>query len=66
MNDATSDLSRGLMLGFALLGLAVMASVAHAATIVVVNNDGAGEGFNDPTAAVPWEEMPARRSALNG
>jgi hypothetical protein len=29
------------------------APVARAATIVIVNNDGAGEGFNDPTAAAP-------------
>ncbi len=27
--------------------------VARAATIVIVNSDGAGEGFNDPTAAAP-------------
>ena len=34
--------------------MAVAASpVVHAATIVVINNDGAGEGFNDPTAAAP-------------
>lgn len=34
----------------ALLALAVPA-LAPAATITIVNNDGAGEGFNDPTAA---------------
>ncbi len=28
----------------------VAASLAHAATITIVNNDGAGEGFNDATA----------------
>lgn len=26
---------------------------SHAATLVIVNNDGAGEGFNDPTPAAP-------------
>ncbi|NOT34153.1 MAG: T9SS type A sorting domain-containing protein [Candidatus Eisenbacteria bacterium] len=30
-----------------------LAAVSNAATIVIVNNDGAGEGFNDATAAVP-------------
>jgi len=35
-----------------LLMLAV-ASISSAATIVILNNDGAGEGFNDPTAAAP-------------
>jgi hypothetical protein len=35
-----------------LLMLAV-ASVSNAATIVILNNDGAGEGFNDPTPAAP-------------
>jgi hypothetical protein len=29
------------------------AAPAHAATVVVVNNDGANEGFNDSTVAVP-------------
>jgi hypothetical protein len=29
------------------------AGTAQAATIVIVNNDGAGEGFNDPTAVAP-------------
>ena len=35
--------------------LVLAASTAGAATIVIINNDGAGEGFNDPTprAAVP-------------
>ena len=34
-----------------ILGLSL--STAHAATIVVINNDGPGEGFNDPTSASP-------------
>ncbi len=38
----------------AVLGAAFLVSpVAQAATAVVINNDGAGEGFNDPTAAAP-------------
>ena len=42
------------LLASALLGIDVAASaVAHAATIVIINNDGAGEGFYDPTAAAP-------------
>ncbi|MBI2715624.1 MAG: VCBS repeat-containing protein [Rhizobiales bacterium] len=42
------------LLAFALLGIAAAASPgAHAATVLVINNDGAGEGFNDPTAAAP-------------
>lgn len=35
------------------LTLACLAASAQAATITIVNNDGAGEGFNDPTAAAP-------------
>ncbi len=35
-----------------LLALA-LAAPAHAATITIVNMDGAGEGFNDPTPAAP-------------
>ena len=45
---------RVFVLASAVLGLAVLASsVAQAATFVVINNDGAGEGFNDPTPASP-------------
>jgi hypothetical protein len=45
---------RILLLAAALLGLAVVASpLAHAATFTVLNNDGPGEGFNDPTPAAP-------------
>ena len=37
-----------------MLLLALLVSLpAEAATIVIVNNDGAGEGFNDPTPAAP-------------
>jgi hypothetical protein len=31
----------------------LLAGSAHAATIVIQNNDGAGEGFNDPTVVAP-------------
>jgi hypothetical protein len=37
----------------AVLALAFVASDANAATIVIVNNDGPGEGFNDPTVVAP-------------
>lgn len=35
------------------LALAASASLAHAATITIVNGDAAGEGFNDPTVVAP-------------
>lgn len=39
---------------FRLLALALLAAApSSAATITIVNNDGAGEGFNDPTAVAP-------------
>ena len=45
---------RGLALTCGLLGAVVAVSPpATAATFVIVNNDGAGEGFNDTTAAAP-------------
>jgi hypothetical protein len=37
----------------ALLALALVSAPLSAATITIVNNDGAGEGFNDATAASP-------------
>ncbi len=36
-----------------ILTSALFASAAFAATITIVNNDGAGEGFNDPTVVAP-------------
>lgn len=33
--------------------IAALAGAAHAGTITIVNADGAGEGFNDPTPAAP-------------
>src|SRR5262245_64609418 len=41
-----------VLLSCVLFGLAA-AWMAEAATIVVVNNDGPGEGFNDPTPVAP-------------
>ena len=46
-------MSRAARLGALALLLLLPAAAAHAATIVIVNSDGAGEGFNDPTPAVP-------------
>jgi hypothetical protein len=43
-----------LMAAIALVGaMALPVSAARAATVIVVNNDGAGEGFNDPTPLAP-------------
>jgi hypothetical protein len=43
-----------VLLAFVLLGGAIVASPpAQAATFLVINNDGAGEGFNDATPAAP-------------
>jgi hypothetical protein len=48
------DWLRIFLLVSALFGKAVVASpVVHATTITIVNNDGAGEGFNDPTPVAP-------------
>lgn len=35
------------------LAVAAMAPAAEGATVTIVNTDGAGEGFNDNTAATP-------------
>ena len=41
------------------LGLVLTASsLAHAATITVINQDGSGEGFNDPTPVAPMGGNP--------
>src|SRR4029077_17513954 len=48
---ATTDCIARLALAAVLLVFAV--SPARAITITIVNNDGPGEGFNDPTAAAP-------------
>jgi hypothetical protein len=55
-----------------LLGLCVLALVLGtvpafaAATIVIVNNNAPGVGFNDSTPAAPWAATPAPRSASSG
>jgi hypothetical protein len=36
-------------IGFAWMVVLALATIARAATVIVVNQDGAGEGFNDPT-----------------
>ena len=45
-------IANGLAATIVALGL-VVAPIAHSATIVILNNDGAGEGFNDPTPVAP-------------
>lgn len=49
----TTRILRPLRPLLAALTLLCLAASARAATITIVNNDGAGEGFNDPTAAAP-------------
>lgn len=39
--------------------LTAVAAVSHAATITIINLDGPGEGFNDPTPAAPVGGNPA-------
>jgi hypothetical protein len=48
-------IANGLVASMLALGLtgAFLAPAAQAATIVIINNDGAGEGFNDPTVVAP-------------
>jgi hypothetical protein len=43
----------GVLIGAAALLCVLGISGGHAATITIINGDGAGEGFNDPTAAAP-------------
>ena len=43
----------GLLPLLAALALVLTAGIATAATITIVNLDGAGEGFNDPTVVTP-------------
>ena len=51
-------IANGLAASILALGLA-LAPAANSATIVIVNNDGVGEGFNDPTPVVPVGGNPA-------
>jgi hypothetical protein len=44
---------RALRTAALVLALAGVPALARAATIVIVNTDGAGEGFNDPTVVAP-------------
>ncbi|MFL6235802.1 MAG: hypothetical protein ACJ76N_21915 [Thermoanaerobaculia bacterium] len=44
---------RRLLLSGLLLGLLLLAGPAGAVNITIVNGDGAGEGFNDPTPVAP-------------
>jgi hypothetical protein len=45
--------ARLLKLGLVALLIAPPSTLQATATIIIVNNDGAGEGFNDPTPAAP-------------
>ncbi len=49
-NSIARSLVAALMASVLVFGVAAS---ARAATITIVNNDGAGEGFNDPTPAAP-------------
>jgi hypothetical protein len=49
----TTRILRPLLRLLPALALACAATTARAATITIVNNDAAGVGFNDPTAAAP-------------
>ena len=44
---------RSTILLLVIVTIGVVAAPLHAATIVIINGDGPGEGFNDPTAAAP-------------
>jgi len=46
--------------------LAVPSTAFSAAKITVINADGPGEGFNDPTPVAPVGGTPVRRSASSG
>jgi hypothetical protein len=55
MNKLNHHRSRGLVLhlAFCLLMLFAVSNATATATITIVNNDGAGEGFNDATPRAP-------------
>jgi len=50
MNSKRVSFAATLLTGYCLL---LMAGTTGATTITIINEDGAGEGFNDPTAAAP-------------
>ena len=55
-----------LLLGvFAALAAALPTALAQAATITIVNNDGATEGFNDPTVVAPVGGNPGTTRSLS-
>jgi hypothetical protein len=49
---------KSTLLGALALGLAVAGNAHATATITIVNNDGAGEGFNDPAPRTPVGNNP--------
>jgi len=51
--SARARLTARALVGLAVLGAGLPPAAARAATITVVNTDGPGEGFNDPTPAAP-------------
>lgn len=53
MTIATRIRQRGLLPLLLCLLLALAVGTAGAATVTIVNNDGANEGFNDPTVVAP-------------
>jgi hypothetical protein len=54
MKGLVEHLGRRLLaISLSVLLAMAAAQAAHASTIVIINNDGAGEGFNDPKAVVP-------------
>jgi hypothetical protein len=50
----------GLGIAFAVALTAVAIPAAYSATFVVINDDGAGEGFNDPTPVAPVGGNPGK------
>ena len=52
----------GRLLALALSLVFLVTTAAHATTITLVNLDGAGEGFNDPTVRAPEGGTPERHS----
>jgi hypothetical protein len=57
---------RVLSIALAATILTIPATVDAAAKITIVNNDGPGEGFNDPTQLRQLAAIPAPRSGSSG
>src|SRR5262245_16574750 len=51
MRNAIRDLVRRVAL--CMVGSLLLAGAVDATTITIINNDGANEGFNDPTVVAP-------------